>query len=69
MVAGGTAVDGMAAGSTLRPLSFGAPPLHMHMHMHTHTHMHMHTRISIYMHVRVRVRVRVRVCTVEGFHF
>ena len=37
MVAGGTAVDGMAAGSTLRPLSFGAPPLHMHMHMHTHT--------------------------------
>jgi len=59
VVAGGTAVDGMAAGSTLRPLSFGAPPLHMHMHMHTHTHMHMHTRISIHACARARARARV----------
>ena len=41
MVAGGTAVDGMAVGSTLLPLSFGAPPQHMHMHMHMRMHMHM----------------------------
>jgi hypothetical protein len=39
VVAGSTAVDGMAAGSTL-PLRFGAPPLHMHMLMHMHMHMH-----------------------------
>ena len=69
MVAGGTAVDGMAVGSTLLPLSFGAPPQHMHMHMHMRMHMHMHMHMRMHMFdMSTHMSILVHACAPGAAH-